>query len=211
MTPKVPSAWLVRQRWLSLSTPRDKSRGTVSRAPQAAGFNPRGRSNSPSASSQPTTPAPSLAEKPPPLLRPLRESHAEAIGRWYAKAVVLAGAPVPLSYLLNSTGRRRTLALTDGTRQEPVGLMAVAVDDPGPGWATVVLLAIATQEQRDLAGQAVALFEKAVRSEARHIRAAVPADVGLALYFWLRLGYRPATPDRLTAGEYFRMARDLEQ
>jgi hypothetical protein len=122
---------------------------------------------------------------------PPLEGDIEAIARWYPKAIVLAGSPVPLNELLDSTGRRRTLVLTDGVKRGPIGLMAVAVGDPNPGWATVDLLAIAAQEQHDLAALGVALLEARLRGEASHIRAAVPLDVGLALYFWLRLGYRP--------------------
>jgi hypothetical protein len=86
-----------------------------------------------------------------------------------------------------------------------VGLILVALDDPDPDWATVTLLAIAAPEQRDLAAHAVALLEADLRTEASHLRAALPLDVGLALYFWLRLGYRPAV-----SGERLWMTRDLE-
>ncbi len=143
----------------------------------------------------------------PAVLRPLRDGDSDAIARWYGKAMMLAGSPVPLSSLLDFTGRRRTLTLTDGTRQEPVGLMAMAVDDPEPGWATIAFLAIAGQDRRDLAARAIATLEASVQGQARHIRAAVPPDVGLALYFWLRLGYRPtAAPE----DGHLWMVRDLD-
>jgi len=129
----------------------------------------------------------------------------EAIARWYAKAIVLAGSPILLSDLLDSAGRRRALVLTDGTRQEPMGLIAVAVNDPEPGWATVALLAIARQEERDVAALGVALLEANLRGQASHIRAGVPPDVGLALYFWLRLGYRP-----VVSGKDLWMTSDLD-
>ena len=145
---------------------------------------------------KPETPAAADAAGLTASLSPLLESDVEAIARWYPKAIVLAGSPVPLRDLFDSTDRRRTLVLTDGTRQEPMGLMAVAVNDPEPGWATVALLAIARQEERDIAALGVALLEARLRGEARHIRAAVPADAGLALYFWLRLGYRPVVSSR---------------
>ena len=144
------------------------------------------------------------------VLSPPLESDVEAIARWYTKAVVLAGSLAPLSELLDSTGRRRTLVLTDGADQEPVGLILVALDDPEPGWATVHLVAIARQEERDMAVLGVALLEAHLQGEAKHIRAAVPADMGLALYFWLRSGYRPATSGEPVAGGYIWMMRDLE-
>ena len=139
------------------------------------------------------------------ILSPPLERDIEAIARWYAKAIVLAGWPVPLRDLLGSTDRRRTLVLTDGVNQAPIGLMAVAVGDPNPGWATVNLLAIARQEGRDIAALGVALLEAHLQREASRIRAAVPLDVGLALYFWLRLGYRP-----VVSAERLWMIRNLD-
>jgi len=141
----------------------------------------------------------------PAVLRPLREADVEPIARWYGTAEVLAGSLAPLSDLPNSIGPRQTLVLTDGANQEPVGLILVASDDPEPDWATVNLLAIARPEERDVAALGVALLEASLHQEARHIRAAVPADVGLALYFWLRLGYRP-----VVSGERMWMTRQLD-
>ena len=128
----------------------------------------------------------------PPVLRPIRESDVRSIARWYDTAVVLAGSPIPLSGLLESTDGRGALVVTESGGREPEGLIAVAADDPEPGWATVALFAIAATEKRDLASQAVALLEAILSQHASHVRAAAPSDVGLALYFWLRLGYRPA-------------------
>ena len=166
MKPKIPTALR-----------RGESHGTVSQS-QGAGCNPQGRSTQPAAA----------ATGSPAVLRPIRESDVEPIARWYTKAVVLAGSPAPLSDLLNSGG---LLVFPEGADQQPVGLMLVALDDPEPGSATVNLLAIAAPEHRELAAQAVALFEADRHPESSRTRAAVPADVGLALYFWLRLGYRP--------------------
>ena len=141
------------------------------------------------------------------VLSPPLERDIEAIARWYANATILAGSLIPLSDVLDSTARRRTprtLVLTDGTNQ-PVGLMSVALDDPGPGWATVALLAIAGPGQRDVAALAVAMLEAYLQGEARDIRASMPLEAGLALYFWLRLGYRP-----VASGGGLWMIRELE-
>jgi hypothetical protein len=138
------------------------------------------------------------------VLSPPLERDAEAIARWYDKATILAGSPISLKDVLYSTARRRTLVLTDGTNQ-PVGLMSVALDDPGPGWATVALLAIAGPGQRDVAALAVAMLEAYLQGEARDIRASMPLEAGLALYFWLRLGYRP-----VASGGGLWMMRGLE-
>ena len=143
-----------------------------------------------------------VAEGAAAVLRPLRQSDVEAVARWYDQAVVLAGERRSLSDLLDSSSQ--VLVLIDGRRQEPVALILPTIDDPEDGWATVTLL-IVSQEERELAARAVALLEVTVRLAGKHIRAAVPADVGLALYFWLRLGYRPIAAD----GRLW-MIRDLE-
>jgi hypothetical protein len=174
---------------------RDKPQGTVSH-PQAAGFNPQSRSKTPAAA----------AAVSPAVLRPIEEADVEPIARWYDTAVLLAGSLAPLGKLPDSNGRRRPLLLTDSANQEPVGLILATLEDPEPGWATVNLLAIARQEERDVAALGVALLEAHLRGEATHIRAAVPADVGLALYFWLRLGYRP-----IVSGETLWLTRELAQ
>jgi hypothetical protein len=154
---------------------------------------------------KPETPTAADAAGLTAVLSPPLAGDIEAIARWFDKAMVLAGSPVPLNELLDSTGRRRTLVLTDGVNQGLIGLMAVAVGDPNPGWAVVDLLAIARQEERDIAALGVALLEAHLRGEASHIRAAVPLDVGLALYFWLRLGYRP-----VVSGKGLWMTSDLD-
>jgi hypothetical protein len=138
-------------------------------------------------------------------LRPLRADDAEAIERWYDKAMCLAGSPVPLEDALRAASRRGAFALTAGTSPEPFGLAVVALDKPEPGWATVTLLAIAGLEQRDAAAGGVALLETRLRGEARDIRASMPLETGLALYFWLRLGYRP-----VASGGGLWMIRELE-
>jgi hypothetical protein len=161
---------------------------------------------------KPETPAASEDARLTAILSPPLESDVEALARWYDKATMLAGSPVPLSDLFESSDLRRILVLTDGVNQAPFGLMTVALGDPEPGWATVDLLAIARQEERDMAAMAIAMLEAYLQREVSHMRAAVPPDVGLpagqaglALYFWLRLGYRPAV-----SGERLWMTSDLE-
>ena len=146
------------------------------------------------------------------VLSPLLERDIQAIARWYDKATMLAGSPISLSDLLDSTHDRRILVLTDGVNEAPFGLIALTLDDPELDWATVDLLAIGRQEDRDMARWGVALLETHLRGEASHIRVAVPADVGLpvrqaglTLYFWLRLGYRPTA-----SHEGLWMIRDLD-
>ena len=90
--------------------------------------------------------------------------------------------------------------------EAPFGLIAVALDDPEPGWATVEPAGHRSPRTSGTWPRwGVALLEAHLQGEASHIRAAVPLDVGLALYFWLRLGYRP---DRATSRLW--MIRDLD-
>ena len=52
-------------------------------------------------------------------------------------------------------------------------------------------------------GAAVPLVERAARSRgAQGARVRVPATNGVALYFWLRLGYRPAAPSAEAASQW---------
>jgi hypothetical protein len=139
------------------------------------------------------------------VLSPPLERDTAAIARWYDKATMLAGSSIPLGKLVDTPAGRRVFVLTDGVNQAPVGVMAAVADDPEPGWTTVDLLAVAGQERRDAAAWAVVMLEAYVKGEADHIRATVSGDVGLALYFWLRLGYRP-----IVSGRQLWMMRELE-
>ncbi len=56
--------------------------------------------------------------------------------------------------------------------------------------------------------EAVQLLVEALRQAGQSVvTAEVPADVGLAVYFWLRLGFRPVTASPGPAG--LRVVRDL--
>jgi GNAT superfamily N-acetyltransferase len=78
--------------------------------------------------------------------------------------------------------------------REAIGVVAHRVDEPKKGWLTFGLVAM-----RDglrgfgYGSEAVRLLEE--RSGARQFRAEVAKSIGLAFYFWLRQGYRPAGPD----------------
>jgi hypothetical protein len=77
-------------------------------------------------------------------------------------------------------------------RGEKVGSIDYSVNDAG--WLDVRWIELAAQHRRwGLGAEAVRLLEvkTAERWGVKGVRAHVPRDVGLALYFWLRLGYRP--------------------
>jgi ribosomal protein S18 acetylase RimI-like enzyme len=82
------------------------------------------------------------------------------------------------------------VAITDPTGEE-IGFIDCSVRD---GWLDVRWIELAVEHRRrGLGAEAVQLLEAeaAERWGVRGVRANVPRDVGLALYFWLRLGYRP--------------------
>lgn len=78
----------------------------------------------------------------------------------------------------------------------PVGAGVVLFDVPAAGAASVPFLAIdPARRYRGLGGEAALALERHLRL--RHglsrVFAPVPDGRGLAVYFWLRLGYRPLT------------------
>ena len=76
----------------------------------------------------------------------------------------------------------------------PVGLALVRLDIPSPGDATLVFLAMQPERRyRGLGGEAGLAVEQLLRERtgACRVYAGVPEGRGLAVYFWLRLGYRP--------------------
>ncbi len=80
----------------------------------------------------------------------------------------------------------------DGTL---LGIAVVLVDSPEARAATVPFVAVIPERRfRGLGGEACIAIERRLR-QARFARvyAPVPETRGLAVYFWLRLGFRPVT------------------
>ncbi len=76
----------------------------------------------------------------------------------------------------------------------PVGIAVVQLDTPEPGAVSVPFLAIDPGRRfRGLGGEAGLAMERHIRSRLGTTRlyAPIPDGRGLAVYFWLRLGYRP--------------------
>jgi hypothetical protein len=76
---------------------------------------------------------------------------------------------------------------------EPVGLLMYRLHAPRRRAAIIELVATPAAEARRGAGmRAAALVEEELRSEGvTAIYAPAPARHGIAVYFWIRLGYRP--------------------
>jgi hypothetical protein len=78
----------------------------------------------------------------------------------------------------------------------PIGLLEARKGRPGSGWATIEWLELAPRERGwGYGSEAVRIFE--ARSKRARLLAEVDPGFGLALYFWLRLGYRPALRDEI--------------
>jgi hypothetical protein len=76
----------------------------------------------------------------------------------------------------------------------PMGLALVRLDTPGSRDATIVFLAMQPERRfRGLGGEAGLAVERLVRERtgAQRVFAGVTEGRGLAIYFWLRLGFRP--------------------
>ena len=112
---------------------------------------------------------------------------------------------------------RVALALDDDSRAaitdiagEEIGFVGFAIDGE---WLEVGWIEVKEDRRRwGLGMDAVRLLEdEAARRWGVHeARAEVPVGVGLALYFWLRLGYRPAEPVREDA-DTMSMVRELKE
>ncbi len=116
-------------------------------------------------------------------LRPLNEGDREAMARWLKKTPVDADDSL--------------LAITSREGDSIYGVLAYRLGYPERGWLSVEAVAV----EPGLSGQgydteAVRLLEGEAleRGLASRVCAPVRHDDGLGLYFWLRLGYRPARP-----------------
>lgn len=138
-------------------------------------------------------------------LRLLRDDDVPLIERWYGEAAAAAhglsdAGVYGLHDLLGQIQAARTerhgglLVITRAGEDRPIGLLDYRIGTPEQGWAMVGCLTLAAGARRwGLGIDALRLFEEeAVRRwNLRGFRANVDVRHGLALYFWLRLGYRP--------------------
>jgi ribosomal protein S18 acetylase RimI-like enzyme len=112
-------------------------------------------------------------------LCPLTRSHAGALAAWH---------PRPL------TGGERFAILPAAGTDEPIGVITCDDDAPTDGWRTVRDIALAPGHRGwGYGSEAVRLFEASGRkNRAEWLLAEIDPNIGLALFFWLRLGFRPA-------------------
>jgi hypothetical protein len=78
----------------------------------------------------------------------------------------------------------------------PIGVAIVLLGQPRVGTATVPVIGIdPSQRFRGLGSEAIITIERYLRAQfgVQTVYAPVPDGRGLAVYFWLRQGYRPLT------------------
>lgn len=126
-------------------------------------------------------------------LRAVRDQDLAGIEGWYDEATRAAYEDRSFEELRAGAGERGgLLAISRPQADEPIGLVEY---QRGDRWLVISFIALAkAQRGWGYGSEAVRLLEEwAVREGiAERFRAAVDARNGLGLYFWLRLGYRPA-------------------
>lgn len=150
-----------------------------------------------------TRAAPSTIRGKRVALRPIVESDVAAVQGWYSEAAAtLAGlSRRPISHSKDLTSRlrearwqpqRQIWLLTEAQSGEAAGLLDFGLPETAEGWLTIAFLAVAKERRgRGLGGEAVLLLEEEAqqRGWAHRFRARIVPQNGLAIYFWLRLGY----------------------
>jgi len=131
-------------------------------------------------------------------LRAIAEGDLGTVAAWYSEAASAAYEERSLEEVSASVGKDQgvfVIMQTDG--EEPIGLLEHGCEGE---WLTVAFIALAKAYRGwGYGSEAVRLAEEWAVHEgiAERFRAEVDVRNGLGLYFWLRLGYRPAS-----AGEF---------
>jgi hypothetical protein len=127
-------------------------------------------------------------------LRRAKKSDLPLIERWYEEAAQVAdGGSIPegdpdLRGRFDAGG---LWVITKPGSPAPIGVLDEAPNWPDTGWTTIEFIALAVgQRGWGYGSEAVREIEEKHR-QTRFLAQIDPRN-GLALYFWLRLGYRPA-------------------
>ena len=128
-------------------------------------------------------------------LRTLHEQDLVAIEIWYEEAARAAYEDRGHEELRHQADAERAglMAIERANEEEPIGLLEYVVID---GWLVTTFIALAKGHRGwGYGSESVRLLEEWAAREviATRFRAEVDLRNGLGLYFWLRLGYRPAT------------------
>ncbi len=146
-------------------------------------------------------------------LRPLHQADLAPLAAWLPRAAADAGCAAweAEDALCKAVAKQNVLTGAEGA---PESFLAYEIDTPQRNAAWVRLLAVAPGRRRLGIGQrAVLALEERLAGSISRLYVLVPAKLGLALYFWLRLGYRPLTqrewPTQPEAGPAVWMVREL--
>ncbi len=124
-------------------------------------------------------------------LHSIRPADAERLATWLPDVAAEAGwadwaDPDSLSRSVHDPQ-----VLTDDSS---TAFLAFELASPIPSAARIDFLAVSPERRRlGIGGRTALAFERRLRGKAKSVYASVPASIGLALYFWLRLGYQPLT------------------
>ena len=129
-------------------------------------------------------------------LRPLVPADAAWLDPWLADVVALLGCDVAVSAaaLCRRAAQDRAVRARAIERDgPPIGVALYTLDRPGRAAATIDLVATSPGQARRGAGMTAArLAEGEMRAAGiSRVYAPAPATHGIAVYFWIRLGYRP--------------------
>jgi GNAT superfamily N-acetyltransferase len=122
-------------------------------------------------------------------LRPLRASDLASLAEWLPGVLAAAGC----DRWAGEDALRDAAALVYSD-ERGAAFVAYETDAPLPGCARVELIAVAPEGRRlGTGGRAALALERRLAKTAQRAYVRVPSRIGIALYFWLRLGYRPLT------------------
>ncbi len=126
-------------------------------------------------------------------LRPIRGGDIERLSSWlpdvasavdcepWTNAQALAEAKGSSSVLTNDAG---------------TAFVAYQLETPDVHAARVDFLAVRPNQRRlGIGGRTALALERRLHKSTQRLCTLVPSPIGLALYFWLRLGYRPLTKE----------------
>jgi GNAT superfamily N-acetyltransferase len=86
----------------------------------------------------------------------------------------------------------RTALATGQALADADSFVAFRVGAPAPNAAQIEFLAVRPERRRlGVGGRLMLSLERKLKASIEEIYVSVPSRIGLALYFWLRLGYRP--------------------
>ena len=127
------------------------------------------------------------------MLRPVVERDLAPLAEWLPSTAAELGCERWASEdALHSAVAQDGMLIAD--QRGPLGFVDFELGAPRRDSVRVRLLAVRPDQRRLGVGSRAALaLEERLRQSASRCYVLVPARLGLALYFWLRLGYRPLT------------------